>query len=200
MNASPYLTNAGVYMISVLFGLYILAVMLRFLLQYVRADFYNPVSQFLVTVTNPALRPLRRWIPGFGGIDWPSIVLLIVLQGVELCLIALFKTGGIPAITGLLVLVTAHLLKLIVWIYFIVIIVQVIISWINPGAYSPFTVLMYQLTNPVIRPVRRIIPPAGGIDWSPLIILIGLNLLLMLLIAPLQDFGNILSGYSISIL
>jgi len=200
MNASPYLTNAGVYMISVLFGLYILAVMLRFLLQYVRADFYNPVSQFLVTVTNPALRPLRRWIPGFGGIDWPSIVLLIVLQGVELCLIALFKTGGIPAITGLLVLVTAHLLKLMVWIYFVVIIVQVIISWINPGAYSPFTVLMYQLTNPVIGPVRRIIPPAGGIDWSPLIILIGLNLVLMLLIAPLQDFGNILSGYSISVL
>ncbi|MBI4005966.1 MAG: YggT family protein [Gammaproteobacteria bacterium] len=200
MNASPYLTNAGVYMISVLFGLYILAVMLRFLLQYVRADFYNPVSQFLVTVTNPALRPLRRWIPGFGGIDWPSIVLLIVLQGVELCLIALFKTGGIPAITGLLVLVTAHLLKLIVWIYFVVIIVQVIISWIKPGAYSPFTVLMYQLTNPVIGPVRRIIPPAGGIDWSPLIILIGLNLVLMLLIAPLQDFGNILSGYSISVL
>ena len=187
-------------MVSVLFGLYILTVMLRFLLQYVRADFYNPVSQFLVMVTNPALRPLRRWIPGYGGIDWPSILLLIVLQGTELCLITLLKTGGVPAITGLLVLVAAYLLKLMVWIYLVVIIIQAITSWINPGAYSPFTVLMYQLTEPVLRPVRRILPPMGGIDWSPLIILIGLNLALMLLIAPLEDFGNILAGYPLSLL
>jgi len=200
MNAGPYLTNAGVYVVSVIFGLYILAVMLRFLLQYVRADFYNPVSQFLVTVTNPALRPLRRWIPGYGGIDWPSILLLVILQSIELCLIALLRTGGIPVITGLLVLVVAHLFRLMAWIYLVLIIIQAITSWINPGAYSPFTVLMYQLTEPVIRPVRRIIPPAGGIDWSPLIILIGLNLVLMLLIAPLEDFGNILAGYPVSVL
>lgn len=200
MAPGNYLIQAGEYLITLLFGLYILAVMLRFLLQYVRADFYNPVSQFLVTVTTPALKPLRRWIPGFGGIDWPSIILLFFLQGVALVLTALLKTGGPPAIIGLFVLIFAHLVKMLVWIYLIVIIVQAITSWINPGAYSPITVLIYQLTQPLVRPVQRIIPPAGGIDWSPFIVLVVLQLILMLLVAPLQDYGNLLAGYNMRLL
>ncbi len=197
---SAYLINAAEYLISIVFLLYILAVMLRFLLQLVRADFYNPVSQFLITVTNPVLRFLRRWIPGYKGIDWPSILLLIVLKGIELCLLALLKTGTVPAIAGLLILIIAHLLKMMIWIYIIIIILQALISWINPGAYNPVTVLMYQLTDPLLRRLRRYIPPAGGLDWSPLVALIGLNLLLMILIAPLQDLGNVLGGYPMRIL
>jgi len=199
MAAGNYLSNAGEYLISLIFTLYILAVLLRLLLQFIRADFYNPISQFLVTVTNPVLRPLRRWIPGYGGVDLPSILLLVVLQGTELCLIALLKTGAIPAISGLLVLIVAHLLKMIIYIYVVMIIIQAISSWINPGAYSPITILMYQLSEPLVRPIRRVIPPAGGIDWSPLIALIALQLALILIIAPLQDLGNGLlataSGY-----
>jgi YggT family protein len=197
---STYFINATEYLISIVFLLYILAVMLRFLLQLVRADFYNPVSQFLITVTNPVLRYLRRWIPGYKGIDWPSILLLIVLKGIELCLLAILKTGSVPAIAGLLVLTIAHLLKMMIWIYIIVIILQALMSWINPGAYNPVTVLMYQLTDPLLRRLRRYIPPAGGLDWSPLVALIGLNLLLMILIAPLQDMGNVLGGYPMRIL
>jgi len=199
MAAGNYLSNAGEYLISLIFTLYILAVLLRLLLQFIRADFYNPISQFLVTVTNPVLRPLRRWIPGYGGVDLPSILLLVVLQGTELCLIALLKTGAIPAISGLLVLIVAHLLKMIIYIYVVMIIIQAISSWINPGAYSPITILMYQLSEPLVRPIRRVIPPAGGIDWSPLIALIALQLALILITAPLQDLGNGLlattSGY-----
>ncbi|MGH8120711.1 MAG: YggT family protein, partial [Gammaproteobacteria bacterium] len=145
MSTGSYLTNAAAYLISLLFGLYILAVMLRFLLQLVRADFYNPVSQFLITITNPCLRYLRRWVPGFMGIDWPSIILLVILQGVEICLIALISTGGFPALPGLPVLIIARLIQMGVWIYLFVIVLQVILSWIHPGAYSPVTVLMYQL-------------------------------------------------------
>lgn len=197
---SAYLVNAAVYLINIVFLLYILAVMLRFLLQLVRADFYNPVSQFLITVTNPVLRYLRRWIPGYKGIDWPSILLLIILKGIELCLLALLKTGTVPAVAGLLILIIAHLLKMMIWIYIIIIILQALISWINPGAYNPVTVLMYQLTDPLLRRLRRYIPPAGGLDWSPLVALIGLNLLLMILIAPLQDLGNVLGGYAMRIL
>lgn len=200
MNANPYLTNAGEYLISLIFELYILAVLLRLLLQTVRADFYNPVSQFLITITNPPLRYLRRWIPGYKGIDWPSIVLLLVLKAAELLLIALLKTGNIPAITGLLILIITHLLKLVIWVYLVIIILQAITSWVNPGAYNPMTVLMYQLTDPLLRPLRRFIPPAGGLDWTPFIILILLNLLLMILIAPLQDLGNLLAGYTLRIL
>lgn len=200
MSPSPYLANAGEYIITLVFELYILAVMLRFLLQLVRADFYNPVSQFLITVTNPVLRYLRRWIPGYAGIDWPSIILMLALQIIDLGLIALLKIGALPAIPGLILLAFTYLLKMIIWIYIVVIILQALTSWINPGAYSPVTVLMYQLTDPLLRPVRRFIPPAGGLDWSPFIVLIGLNLLLILLVAPLQDFGNILAGYAVRVL
>ena len=200
MNAGSYLTNAGIYMVTLVFELYLLAVMLRFLLQTVRADFANPISQFLIRITNPTLRYFRRWIPGYGGIDWPSILLLLLLKGIELGLIALIKTGHLPAPAGHLVLTLAHLLKLVVWIYIVIIILQAIISWVSPGTYSPATVLMYQLTLPLLRPIRRAVPPTGGLDWSPFIALIALNLVLMLIIAPLQDYGNLLAGYRIRLL
>ncbi len=200
MNPGSYLSNAAEYLVTLVFQLYVIAVLLRFMLQLVRADFYNPISQFLIKVTNPILRHLRRWIPGYAGIDWPSIILMVVLMFIELCLIALIKTASVPAVPGLLVLSVCHILKMTVWIYFITIILQAITSWISPGAYSPVTVLMYQLTEPILRPIRRLIPPAGGIDWSPFIALILLNLCLILLIAPLQDLGNSLAGYPVRIL
>lgn len=200
MNAGSYLANAGEYLVTLVFQLYILAVMLRFLLQLVRADFYNPLSQLLITVTNPVLRHLRRWIPGYAGIDWPSILLMLFLQSAELSLIALLKPVGFPAISGLFLLALAHLFKMAIWIFIILILLQILISWINPGAYSPATILIYQLTDPVLRPCRRVIRPVGGLDFSPLVVLVMLQLLLMLLIAPMQDLGNILAGYSIRIL
>lgn len=200
MSTGSYLTGAAVYLINFLFGLYLLAVMLRFLLQLVRADFYNPLSQFLITITNPCLRHLRRWVPGFLGIDWPSIILLTLLQGIEICLIVLVRGGGLPVLAGLPVLIVAHLLELCIWIYLGVIIIQVVISWISPGAYSPVTVLIYQLTDPLLRPLRRLLPPTGGLDWSPLVAMVLLNLLLMLVVAPLLDLGNLLSGYGMRIL
>lgn len=200
MNISPYFSHAGEFLITLVFGLYILAVMLRFLLQLVRADFYNPVSQFLIRITNPVLRYFRRWIPGYKGIDWPSIVLMLCLQAIEICLVALLKTGEIPRLAGLFVLSAGHLLQMVVWIYIVTIIIQAVMSWINPGAYSPVTVLLYQLSDPLLHPFRRLVPPAGGMDWTPLIVLILLNLLLILFIAPLLDYGNILAGYRVRLL
>ncbi len=190
---TSYFIQAAVFLIEVIFGLYIIAVLLRYLLASVRADFYNPLSQFIVKVTNPAIKPLRRFIPGYLGVDWPSIVLLIFVQGMELVLVALVASGRIPAPMGLLVLTFAHLLKLIIYVYIFIIIVQVIISWVNPGAYNPATVLMYQLSEPVLRPARRLIPPAGGFDWSPLVVMIVLNLMVILMVMPLMDLGTRLS-------
>lgn len=200
MNTGSYLTDAAVYLISILFGLYILAVMLRFLLQLVRADFYNPVSQLLIAVTNPCLRHLRRWIPGFLGIDWPAITLMILLQGTEIFLIVLVHGAGLAALAGLPVLIVAHLLKLCVWIYLGVIFVQILVSWINPHADSPVIALLRQLAAPLLRPLRRHFPPAGGFDWSALVAIVLLNLLLLLVVAPLLDLGNLLSGYRIRLL
>ncbi len=193
MSGESYLANAGIYLINIVFFIFILAVMLRFLLQTIRADFYNPICQTLITITNPALNPLRRWIPGFMGIDWPSIILMILLQTLEISLIALLVSGHLPPPISFPVIIVSKLLFMLIYVYIFVIIIQAIISWIQPGSYSPFTVLLYQLSEPLVSPVRRYIPAAGGIDWSLLIILILLNLALILLVAPLQDWGSYLS-------
>ena len=189
------LSEAGIFLITVIFNLYILAVALRFLLQCVRADFYNPISQLLVTITNPVLRPMRRWIPGAGGIDLSSLLLMFVLKSIELMLIWLISTGRIPALPGLFVISIAKLLNLMIYIFFFAILIQVIISWVNPGAYNPVTVLLYRLTDPLMRPARRLIPPMGGLDLSPMVVLIALQLIIILFIKPLILMGNSLTGF-----
>lgn len=190
-----YLAEAAVFLISTLFSIYILIVMLRFLLQCVRADFYNPISQFVVTVSNPPLRILRRCIPGYKGIDMPSLLLLVLLQMMELMLIGLIGAGRIPAFAGLLVLSVTELLKLVIYIFLFSILVQVVISWVNPHAYNPVTVLLHRLTEPLLSPARRVIPPISGLDLSPLVVLIGLQLMLILVIQPLMHLGYKLAGY-----
>ena len=180
-----YLTNPLVFLVQTLFGLYILVVMLRFLLQWVRADFYNPISQFLVKATNPPLRPLRRVIPGFRGIDFASVVLMWGLKTIELVLVALFTSGSITLILPLL-LAIPELISLLLNVFLFAILIQVIISWINPGSYNPASSLLYSLTEPVLRPIRRRLPAADGLDFSPLVAMIILVLLKMLLLPPLQ--------------
>jgi len=190
-----YFSNAGIFLIETLFGLYILIVMLRFLLQLVRADFYNPFSQFLVKVSNPALNPLRKIVPGIGGIDWASVVLLFLLKIAELLLISLLPKYSMPAIPGLLVITTAELLSMLINIFLFGILIQVVISWINPGSYNPIVGLIHQLTEPLMRPARRMVPPISGLDLSPMLVIIGLYLMTMLLVQPLLDFGRRLAFY-----
>ncbi len=184
-----YAGNAGIFLIQTLFGLYTGAVMLRFLLAMVRADFYNPVSQFLVKVTNPPLLPLRRIVPGVMGIDMASIVLLIVLQATKLLLIAAIQGFSLQPL-GLLVLTLAGLLTLLLNIYFFAILIQVILSWVSPGNYNPAVALIHSLNEPLLGRARRILPPISGFDLSPILVLVGLQLLEILLIAPIQDLGR----------
>ena len=187
-----YFGNAAVFLIQTAFGLYILAVLLRFLLQWVRADFYNPVSQFLVKMTTPLLRPLRRAIPGFGGIDFASVVLMLALQLIELVLVT--QLLGQPlSVGGLMVLAVAELLSLLIKVFLFSILIQVILSWVRPGDHSPVSLLLYQLNEPLLAPARRIIPTISGLDLSPILVLVLLQLSLMLLVAPLRDFGMLLN-------
>ena len=186
----PYLLHAGITLIQFVIGLYLLLVLLRFLFQLVKADFYNPVSQAIVTVTNPPLRLLRKVVPGLGGIDWPSIVLLFSVQALEISLLTLILSGQMPSPFGLLVLCTAQLLQLTAYVYMFFIFITIITSWINPGAYNPLTVLIYQVTQPIMSRVQRRIPTTAGLDWSPMVVLLGIYLFLNLVVAPLMDFGN----------
>jgi YggT family protein len=186
---STYFTNPLVFLIGTAFDLYIAAVILRFLLQWVRADFYNPVSQFLVKATNPPLIPLRRLLPGIGGIDLASLVLMLILAITKWLLLSVLH-GAFPGIVSLLVLAIAEVIKIFIGIYFFSIIIQVILSWVSPHQYNPVSVLLYQLNEPLLRPIRRLLPPTGGFDLSPLLALVLLQLSKMILLPPLYMFAQ----------
>ena len=168
-----------VFLIDTLVTLYILAVLLRFLLQWARADFYNPLSQFLVKITNPLLRPLRRVIPGYKGFDFASLVLILTLQIVGM-LVILLLTDAHLSLPKILVWSVAKILILTINLWLVLIIVQVIVSWINPRTYNPALALVYALTEPLLAPARRVIPPISGIDLSPLLVLIVLQVVKMI--------------------
>ena len=181
-----YFGNAGVFLINTVFGLFILIVMLRFLLQLVRADFYNPVSQFLVKATSPVLVPLRRVIPGLYGIDFAAVVLLLVLQIMQIVLVGLVKGYAFQPL-GIVVMAFAELASLTVNIFFFSILIQVILSWVSPGNDNPVSGVLYGLNEPLLRPARRMIPPVSGFDFSPLIVGVLLKLVEMTLIAWLLN-------------
>lgn len=183
--SGSYLTNPIVFLIQTLFGLYILAVLLRFLLQLARADFYNPISQFLVKATNPPLKLMRRIIPGLGGIDLASLVLAWLLKSIEILLI-LLVSGSAANLIAPLLWALPELVELVINIYFFGILIQVILSWVSPGNYNPAVALLHSLTAPVLRPAQKILPPMGGLDLSPMLVMIGLVLLKMLLLPPLR--------------
>ena len=174
------LARALSYLVGTLIDLYIAAVMLRLLLQWVRADFYNPLCQFLVKITNPLLIPLRRLVPSIGRLDTASVVLLVVLEFIGVWIV----TSIIPNGMGWQQLLVFSLTKLAVTLlmmYFILIIAAVILSWVGARARHPIVPLIFQLTEPVLRPFRKWIPPIAGVDLSPLFAIIAIRFLLLLL-------------------
>lgn len=184
----PYVGNAVTFVLETMFGLYILIVMLRFLLQLVRADFYNPLSQFIVKATQPPLRPLRRVIPGLAGVDLSTVVLMLALQMLELWLV-LMVLGRDAALAGLVVLSVARLLELAIYVFMFSIIALVILSWVQPQSYNPVFGVLNSLSAPVMRPARRLMPPMGGLDLSPILAFLVLGVLLRLAVAPLENLG-----------
>ena len=184
-----YLSNAGVFLVQTLFGIYEVIILLRFLLQLVRADFYNPISQFIVKATNLPLRPLRRVIPGLAGIDMASLVLLLVVVILELLLLSVVANLPLPTLPGMIALAVVEVLKLIIYVLLFSVFVLALLSWISQGGYNPVANLLYQITAPVLRPARRLLPPMGGLDLSPMVVMIVLYLLILLLIYPLQDWA-----------
>lgn len=172
-----------VFLINTLFNLYISFLMLRLLLGLARADFYNPISQFLVKVTDPVIKPLRRFIPPIGKIDTAAIVALVGFKVIELFLLALVTGGSFAA--SFIPFVIGDLLRMLVWIYIIAIIIQVIISWVGNSYGNPVVPLINSLTAPLYRPVRRLIPPIGMIDLSAFVVLLLLQIALILI----RSFG-----------
>jgi YggT family protein len=165
--------NPFVFLIETLLDLYIIVLMLRFILQQVRADFYNPISQFIVKATSPVLNPARKIIPGLGGIDVATIVVVILFIVVKIFIVALLS-GYTPTLLALLLTGVRDFITLALNIFIFAIIIQAILSWINPDPYNPVSVVLFSITRPVLEPVRRLIKPIGGLDLSPLFALIAL--------------------------
>jgi YggT family protein len=161
-------SNAFSFLVGTLIDLYIAAVLLRLLLQWVRADFYNPVCQFLVKVTNPVIVPMRRVIPSIGRLDTSSVVLIVALEFFSVWIASRISSSPLA-------------IDQVFMTYFFLIIASVILSWVGAQMRHPVIPLVYQLTDPVLRPFRKVIPPIAGLDLSPLFALIAIRFLLLLI-------------------
>lgn len=173
-----------IFIAKTLTELYILCFVLRFVLQATRADFHNPLSQFIVRITNPILVPLRKVIPGLRGLDMSSMVVIVVLEiGVTAVLFPL-KTGISPTAIAILYYAMLRTIMTVLRMYVFAILVYALMSFVNPGTYNPLTSVLASISEPLLRPVRRIIPPIGGLDLSPLFVIIGLQALIMAVPLP----------------
>lgn len=172
--------QAVLFLIDTAFSLYLMVVILRLWLQLARADFYNPFSQFVVKATNPLVLPLRRLIPSIGSLDSATLVLAYGIMLAKMLLMQLLGQGQV-ALGASLIFAAVLLVKEILTLLFWILVIRALLSWFSQGR-SPVELVMHQLTEPVLRPVRRIIPPIGGLDLSVLVVLVGLQFLNILFI------------------
>lgn len=188
MSASYFLSPV-IFVTDTLFIFYIVIVLLRFLGQWAGADFHNPLFQFTIRLTHPLLRPMRRAIPPIGRLDTAAVVLMLVLQVVDDVLLDLMRTGGIPGGGALLIGSLARWLELALNALIFMILLHAALSWFSMGYYHPAAVFLRDLTEPLLRPVRRLLPPLGGVDLSPLLVLLALQVVKMLALPLLAVAG-----------
>jgi YggT family protein len=181
-------TNAVAFVLDAIFSLFILAALVRFWMQAFRAPARNPIAQFTMALTDWAVKPLRRVVPGLFNLDWASLIVAGMFEFV-LQVLLLLVAGGSPienpgVLSVLLFLAFVKLVRLSIYVFMGAIIIQAVLSWVNP--YHPVAPFFNALTNPFLGPVKRVIPPIGGVDISPVFVLIFFQLLLMLPVTWLE--------------
>ena len=186
------LNEAGVFLISTLFDLYLFLLAIRLVLAFARADYHNPITQFIIRFTNPIVLPVRRFLPNFRGIELATLGWILLLEMIKFYLILTLEFG-MPHLLGVLVLSLADFGKLIVNTFFYAIFLQVILSWIQPPGIYPIDQLLRKITDPIMRPLRRIVPTIGGFDITPIPALIILQLIIILLLKPIWTLGTSLA-------
>lgn len=189
---SAYIANAAALLIEIAFGVIVVLFVLRLLAEAVRADFYNPLSQFLYRSTNPVLMPLRRIIPNFRRINIAALLIAWLAEFLKnLALYALIGFRG--AIPGVMLLGLADLLDFFAVLYLVMIFVWALLSFVSLDARHPLIPLLGRLVEPVLRPLRKILPAPGGLDLSPALAILIILLLRLLIVTPLFDLGHQLS-------
>ena len=189
---SSYMTDPIVFLIDTLFSLYILAVLLRFLLQWCGGDFYNPISRFLVKITHPPLKIMRRFVPSIGKIDTSSLVLMLSLQMLADASILLLLNGSMINIGALAITSITQLISLLINVLVFAVFARALLSWMNPGAFNAAASILSTLTEPLLDVCRKIIPGLGGIDLSPLAALLLLQLAKMVILPPLHELAGLI--------
>ena len=164
--------NPFAQLIDVLVGLYIMVVLLRFFLQYFRADFYNPLSQFVIKATDPLVKPLRKIIPGLGGIDLSTLILAYLIILAKFYLLLAISGQLSSNIIFIVFLAVVELMESILGLFMYMIFIRIILSWISPGGHNPMLAVIGQISEPVISMFRRILPPMSGFDFAPMLALI----------------------------
>ena len=173
-----------IFIIKTLTDLYLLTFLLRFILQWIKADFYNPFAQTIVKITNPLIIPVRRVVPTSRSVDVPTLVVLILLEAI-VTWVLVYIGGASIGLNTLPLLVLYRLISLTLWFYSVSIFIYVILSWVGQRGYNPVGIVLGELNEPLLRPVRRMLPPIAGIDLSPLLILILLQAGLMAIPLPI---------------
>jgi YggT family protein len=182
--------NALAYLIDVFFGLFTYTLLMRLVMQLMRAPFRNPLGQAVMALTDWIVKPLRKVLPGFRGIDWATVIAALVFQFAWLLALQLTFGRGFtllgPGIAFLLLATVIALVKAMLWLLIVVVFAQAILSWVAPD--GPLAGVLNALTFPVLRPVRRVVPPIGGtLDLSPLIVIVVAQLMLMTIVPWLES-------------
>ncbi len=185
--------------INTLGGLYIFTVIMRFLLQATRADFYNPVSQSIVKFSSPLLNPLQKIIPGYKGFDFAALVLALLLNTLATILMILIAGFALPDIGSIVAWSFIGLLDFILNIYFYGLLISIIASWIAPYSGNPVLLLIHQLLEPMMKKVHKVIPPMGGLDFSPIFVFLGIQAVEILLVQSLAQSLRLPPDYVIGI-
>ncbi len=185
------LNNAFFFLVSTLFDLYIFVLLIRLILAGIRADYYNPISQLVIKLTQPVIGPLRRMIPNYKTLELSSLVAVLLFELLKYFLIGLMLVG-IPNPAGLVILAIADAGRNLLNIFFYAILLQAILSWVQAG-YSPVYFLLTKITTPIIRPIQRVIPPLGGFDISPIPAMLLLQLGIILVFGPLFVMGQVMA-------
>lgn len=165
------------FLLSVVVEFYTMLILLRIMMQIAKVDFYNPISQFIIHVTNPPLTPLRRLIPGLWGVDFAALLLAFLVQILGFVLLMALKGGLSSNVLAFVMYAIFGVIDIALQIVFFAILAQIVISWVAPNSYHPVVVLIRQLGEPIMAPFRRLIPPFGGLDFSPMIAILIIHIL-----------------------
>jgi YggT family protein len=180
-----YIGNATTYLTETVLGLVLYVVILRFWMQWVRANFRNPFGQFVISVTNPAVIPLRKVLPSIGSIDTATVVLALIISIGKTYIVTSLLSYSISWLS-LFAYSFGELIRCSIYVFGAAIFIQILASWINPHGYNPILDIASSIAEPLITPARKLLPPIGGLDLSPMLIFIFFKLSLILIVAPIQ--------------